>query len=66
VAVEDSSNGIRSAAGAGIAVIALPNRDFPPSADALALADQVLETLDRLTPELIRGIAATKPVSRPD
>ena len=30
-AVEDSSNGIRSAAAAGMKVIAMPNREFPPS-----------------------------------
>ena len=38
VAVEDSSNGVRSAAAAGMAVIAVPNPRFPPDADALALA----------------------------
>ena len=30
VAIEDSSNGLRSAASAGLVVIALPNRAFPP------------------------------------
>ena len=38
VAVEDSSNGLRSAAAAGMAVIAVPNHAFPPDPDALALA----------------------------
>jgi HAD superfamily hydrolase (TIGR01509 family) len=38
VAVEDSSNGLRSAAAAGMAVIAVPNREFPPDPDALSLA----------------------------
>ena len=38
VAIEDSTNGIRSAHAAGMAVIAVPNRDFPPEPDALALA----------------------------
>src|SRR5436305_9285299 len=38
VAVEDSSNGLRSAAAAGMAVVAIPNREFPPAEDALALA----------------------------
>ena len=31
VAIEDSTNGIRSAHAAEMAVIAVPNRDFPPS-----------------------------------
>ncbi|MCW3000846.1 MAG: yniC, partial [Conexibacter sp.] len=38
-AVEDSSNGLRSAHAAGMVVIATPNRAFPPAPDALALAD---------------------------
>jgi HAD superfamily hydrolase (TIGR01509 family) len=52
-AVEDSSNGLRSAAAAGMTVIAVPNREFPPSADALALAAIEVESLTRLTPELL-------------
>ena len=35
VAIEDSTNGIRSAHAAGMAVIAVPNRDFPPEPGAL-------------------------------
>jgi HAD superfamily hydrolase (TIGR01509 family) len=49
-AIEDSSNGLRSAAAAGMLVVALPNREFPPEADAIALADLVLSSLDELTP----------------
>jgi beta-phosphoglucomutase-like phosphatase (HAD superfamily) len=45
VAIEDSTNGIRSAHAAGMRVIALPNADFPPSAEALALADAVAGSL---------------------
>jgi len=48
-AVEDSANGLRSAHAAGMRVLALPNRHYPPAADALALADEVLESLDDLT-----------------
>jgi HAD superfamily hydrolase (TIGR01509 family) len=48
-AVEDSRNGIRSAHAAGMRVIAIPNPHYPPSDDALALADAVLESLDELT-----------------
>ena len=52
-AVEDSANGIRSAHAARMAVIAIPNRDFPPEPDALELASQVLDSLAELTPQLI-------------
>ena len=48
VAVEDSSSGIRSASAAGVRVIAFPNRHYPPSAEALALADTVIHALDDL------------------
>ncbi|MET3806253.1 HAD superfamily hydrolase (TIGR01509 family) [Nakamurella sp. UYEF19] len=41
IGIEDSSNGIRSAHAAGLYVIAIPNRQFPPAADVLALADHV-------------------------
>lgn len=58
-AVEDSSNGIRSAAAAGMTVVAIPNRDFPPTPDSLALAAAVLDSLVRLTPELVRRLAET-------
>ncbi|MEV4473248.1 HAD family phosphatase [Nonomuraea sp. NPDC049504] len=54
VAVEDSSNGLRSAYAAGMHVIAVPHPRYPPAPDALALAWRVLPGLDALTPELIR------------
>ncbi len=52
-AVEDSHNGIRAAKAAGMRVIAIPNRRFPPGDDALAEADLVLETLAGLTAEAV-------------
>jgi HAD superfamily hydrolase (TIGR01509 family) len=52
-AVEDSHNGIRSAKAAGMRVVAIPNRRFPPGEDALAEADLVVETLAGLTAEAI-------------
>jgi HAD superfamily hydrolase (TIGR01509 family) len=52
-AIEDSHNGILSAAGAGMRVVAIPNRRFPPGDDALARADVVLDSLDDLTPETV-------------
>jgi len=57
VAVEDSSNGVRSAAAAGCAVICIPRLAFPPAADALALAKAVLPSIAALWPEVVRGIA---------
>jgi HAD superfamily hydrolase (TIGR01509 family) len=49
-AIEDSSNGLRAAAAAGMMVVALPNRAFPPEPDALAHAAIRLNSLDELTP----------------
>lgn len=49
VAIEDSHNGILSAHAAGMAVLALPNHEFPPGDDALAKATRVLGSLDELT-----------------
>jgi HAD superfamily hydrolase (TIGR01509 family) len=60
VAVEDSSNGIRSAAAAGLAVVAVPNPHFPPAPDALALAATVLDGLAALTPEVIRSPSSSR------
>jgi beta-phosphoglucomutase-like phosphatase (HAD superfamily) len=57
-AVEDSANGIRSAHAAGLAVIAIPNREFPPDAAALALASKVLPNLDALDVALVREVAS--------
>jgi len=54
-AVEDSANGLRSAAAAGLRVVAVPNPHFPPAPDALALADAVVAGLDDLTPALVAG-----------
>jgi HAD superfamily hydrolase (TIGR01509 family) len=50
VAIEDSANGIRSAAAAGMTVVAIPNAQFPPDAEALALADFDIGTLAELEP----------------
>jgi HAD superfamily hydrolase (TIGR01509 family) len=55
-AVEDSSNGLRSAAAAGLHVIAVPRPEYPPAPDALAHAQAVLKDLDELTPDLVDGL----------
>ncbi len=52
-AVEDSSNGLRAAAAAGLAVVCVPHGVYPPAPDALAMADLVVTTLDQLTPEAV-------------
>jgi HAD superfamily hydrolase (TIGR01509 family) len=52
-AVEDSSNGLRSAAAAGLAVVCVPHGVYPPAPDALAEADLVIDSLDELTVEAI-------------
>jgi HAD superfamily hydrolase (TIGR01509 family) len=54
VAIEDSHNGILSAAAAGMHVIAIPNTHFPPEPDALARADLALVSIAELTPDAIR------------
>jgi HAD superfamily hydrolase (TIGR01509 family) len=55
-AVEDSSNGLRSGAAAGMTVIAVPNREFPPADDALAQAAVVIDSLDGLRPALLESL----------
>ncbi|MBA3374316.1 MAG: HAD family phosphatase [Actinobacteria bacterium] len=52
-AIEDSGHGIRSAHAADMCVIAIPNRRYPPPADALALADVILDRVDELTFETV-------------
>jgi HAD superfamily hydrolase (TIGR01509 family) len=54
-AVEDSGNGLRSAHAAGMRVVAIPNRRYPPPPDALELADTVLRSIDELTADAVRG-----------
>jgi len=56
-AVEDSGNGISSAAAAGAHVIAIPRGDHRPDVETLRLAKAVLPSIKELTPELVRRIA---------
>jgi HAD superfamily hydrolase (TIGR01509 family) len=55
-AVEDSTNGLLSAAAAGMIVIAVPNREFPPDEDALARAAMVFDAIDELTPARVERL----------
>ena len=54
-AIEDSGKGIRAAHAAGMRVIAIPNRRYPPPAESLALADAVLDSLAHLTLAVVAG-----------
>ena len=54
-AVEDSSNGIRSAKAAGMRIVAIPNPHFPPDEESLELADATLGSLAELTPATVAG-----------
>jgi HAD superfamily hydrolase (TIGR01509 family) len=61
VAIEDSTNGIHAAHAAATTVIAVPNREFPPSDDAIALARVVLPNLMLLTPDRVEAAAVAGP-----
>jgi HAD superfamily hydrolase (TIGR01509 family) len=56
-AVEDSTNGLRSAAAAGLRVIAIPHPRYPPDPDALGTAALVLTGLAELTPSTVSTLA---------
>jgi HAD superfamily hydrolase (TIGR01509 family) len=53
VAIEDSTNGIKSAVAAGMRTIAVPNPHFPPADDVLAIAAVIASSLADVTPELV-------------
>jgi HAD superfamily hydrolase (TIGR01509 family) len=53
-AVEDSTNGLRSAAAAGFQVVAVPRPEYPP--EALRSAGLVLTSLSELTVQVIREL----------
>jgi HAD superfamily hydrolase (TIGR01509 family) len=54
--VEDSTNGLKALAAAGMRIVAVPNRDFPPEREALAMADVVISSLDQLTAKVIESL----------
>jgi HAD superfamily hydrolase (TIGR01509 family) len=57
-AVEDSSNGLRAAAAAGLAVIAVPHPKYPPAPDAIEAARLVLPGLADLTADKVAALDA--------
>ena len=54
-AVEDSRSGILSASAAGMRVVAIPNKRFPPDEEALAAADVIIPSINELTPDAVEG-----------
>lgn len=58
--VEDSSNGIRAAAAAGMTVIAIPNPVYPPKPDALALCAAIAESPDDARRLLVERLPARR------
>ncbi|GAA4615077.1 HAD family hydrolase [Saccharopolyspora hordei] len=56
LAVEDSSNGLRAAAAAGMTVVAIPNADYPPAEDALAGASYIASDLDDVRQRLVSSL----------
>jgi HAD superfamily hydrolase (TIGR01509 family) len=55
-AIEDSTNGLKSAAAAGLAVIAVPHPSYPPDPEAVAQANLVLKSLDELTVDAVTAL----------
>ena len=58
-AVEDSTNGLLSAAAAGLQVIAVPHPRYPPEPAALQKAKVVLTSLEELTVQTITDLPAS-------
>ena len=64
-AVEDSSNGVRAAAAAGLRVVAVAHDQYPIAADALALVESVHRTLGGVQDALIRMLDNPAMEARP-
>jgi beta-phosphoglucomutase-like phosphatase (HAD superfamily) len=60
VAVEDSSNGVRSAAAAGMRVIAIPTERYPLDDDAAATSSLTLHRLDELTVDAVEAVRVSR------
>ena len=60
VGVEDSANGLRALHAAGLGAVARVDPAFPPTPDALALADVQLQHLDALDAAVIQRAAAAR------
>jgi HAD superfamily hydrolase (TIGR01509 family) len=62
--VEDSGNGIRAAAAAGLTVVALPNPTYPPKPEALELASAVAEDNHDVRRKLLAYLAGEPVAAR--
>ncbi|MFB9905644.1 HAD family hydrolase [Allokutzneria oryzae] len=58
IGIEDSSNGMRAAHAAGLTLVALPNKSYPPKPDAVALAAYVASTHDDARDYIIARLVA--------
>jgi HAD superfamily hydrolase (TIGR01509 family) len=58
-AVEDSTNGIRSAVAAGLRTVAVPHRRYPPEPAALQSAALVISDLTTITVRAVASLAAS-------
>jgi len=56
-AIEDSQAGLEAALAAGMRVVAVPSPHFPPPDGVLARVDAVLDTIEALSPAVLRGEA---------
>jgi beta-phosphoglucomutase-like phosphatase (HAD superfamily) len=63
VCLEDSANGILAGKRAGMRVIAVPSREYPPPAEVLSEADCVLGSLLEFSQALIDRISSPAPAS---
>lgn len=52
-AIEDSANGIQAAISAGMPVVAIPNKEFPPAKEVVSLAHRILTSISELTVEVV-------------
>jgi HAD superfamily hydrolase (TIGR01509 family) len=55
-AIEDSTNGVKSAVAAGMRTIAVPNRQFRPDDNVLASAAVVVSSLAEVTVDLVASL----------
>jgi HAD superfamily hydrolase (TIGR01509 family) len=58
VAIEDSANGIRAGIAAGLPVVVVPNREFPPPGPVLDQAALVIDSLDALSVETMAQLGS--------
>lgn len=65
VAIEDSSNGVRSAAAAGMRVVAIPHTDYPLDPDAQAQVTRTLPSVTDLSREVVTELHQTGPDRQP-